>query len=66
MPSMLALRLTIISSKYPCLEHLFMVPKMLEPLKFYLYGNAGIPPNAFGLSVHVYRGGEGAKINGHP
>ena len=47
MPSILALWLTIISSKNPCLEHLFMIPKMFEPLKFYLYGNAGTRPNAF-------------------
>ena len=47
MPSILALCLTIISSKYPCLEDLFMIPKMFEPLKFYLYGNAGTRPYAF-------------------
>ena len=26
--------LTLSSSNYPCLEHVFMVPKMFEPLKF--------------------------------
>ena len=31
----LALGLTLISSNYPCLEHIFMVPKVFEPLKFY-------------------------------
>ena len=31
----LALRLTLISSNYPCLEGIFMVPKVFEPLKFY-------------------------------
>ena len=31
----LALRLTLISSNYSCLEHIFMVPKVFEPLKFY-------------------------------
>ena len=35
MPPDLALWLTLISSNYPCLEHIFMVPKVLEPLKFY-------------------------------
>ena len=33
MPPDLALCLTLISSNYPCLEHLFMVPKVFEPLK---------------------------------
>ena len=27
--------LTLISSNYPCLEHIFMVPEVFEPLKFY-------------------------------
>ena len=31
----LALWLTLISSNYPCLEHIYMVPKVFEPLKFY-------------------------------
>ena len=31
---LLALWLTLISSNYPCLKHLFMVPKVFEPLKF--------------------------------
>ena len=31
----LALLLTLISSNYPCLEHIFIVPKVFEPLKFY-------------------------------
>ena len=35
MPPDLALRLTHISSNYHCLEHIFMVPKVFEPLKFY-------------------------------
>ena len=26
---------TLISSNYPCLEHIFTVPKVFEPLKFY-------------------------------
>ena len=30
-----ALGLTLINSNYPCLEHIFMVPKVFEPLKFY-------------------------------
>ena len=35
MPPDTALCLTFISSNYPCLEHVFMVPKVFEPLKFY-------------------------------
>ena len=31
----LALCLILISSNYPCLEHIFMAPKMFEPFKFY-------------------------------
>ena len=34
MPSDLALFSTLIGSNYPCLELIFMVPKMFEPLKF--------------------------------
>ena len=30
----LALSSTLIGSNYPCLEHIFMVPKVFEPLKF--------------------------------
>ena len=31
----LALLSTLIGSNYPCLELIFMVPKVFEPLKFY-------------------------------
>ena len=31
----LALLSTLISSNYPCLEHILMVPTVFEPLKFY-------------------------------
>ena len=34
-PPNLALKLTLISSNYPCLEHIFMVPKVFEPMRFY-------------------------------
>ena len=34
MPPDLVLWLTLISSNYPCLELIFMVPKVFEPLKF--------------------------------
>ena len=37
MPPGLALWLTLICSNYPCLEHLFMVQKVFEPLKLGLY-----------------------------
>ena len=39
-PPDLALELTLIGSNYPCLEHIFMVPKVFEPLKFYCMGVA--------------------------
>ena len=35
MPPDLVLLLTLISLNYPCLEHIFVVPKVFEPLKFY-------------------------------
>ena len=35
MPLDLALLLTFTGSNYPCLELIFMVPKVFEPLKFY-------------------------------
>ena len=34
-PPDLALLSTVIGSNYPCLELIFMVPKVFEPLKFY-------------------------------
>ena len=34
MPPDLALLLTLVGSNYPCLELIFMVPKVFEPLKF--------------------------------
>ena len=34
MPPELALLSTLIGSNYPCLELIFMVPKVFEPLKF--------------------------------
>ena len=33
MPPDLALLLILISSSYPCLEHILIVPKVFEPLK---------------------------------
>ena len=42
MPPDLALCLTLISSKYPCLEHIFMVPKVFEPLKFHCMVRVGL------------------------
>ena len=35
MPADLAVWLTLISSNYACLEHIFMVPKVFELLKLY-------------------------------
>ena len=34
MSPLMALSLTLVSSNYPCLEHILMVPKMFEPLDF--------------------------------
>ena len=34
MPPDLALLLTLTGSNYPCLELIFMVPEVFEPLKF--------------------------------
>ena len=34
MPPVLALLSTLTGSNYPCLELIFMVPKVFEPLKF--------------------------------
>ena len=34
MPPDLGLYLTLISSNWPCLEYIFMVPKVFKPLKF--------------------------------
>ena len=34
MPPDMALLSTLIGSNYPCLEQIFMVPKVFEPLKF--------------------------------
>ena len=35
MPPDLMLLSTLIGSNYPCLELIFVVPKVFEPLKFY-------------------------------
>ena len=35
MPPNLTLWLTLIGSNYPCLEHISIIPKVFEPLKFY-------------------------------
>ena len=35
MPPVMALRLTLVSSNYPCLEHLFIVSKVFEPYHNY-------------------------------
>ena len=43
MPLDLALWLPLISSNYPCLEYIFMVRKVFEPLKFYCILCSGAP-----------------------
>ena len=41
--SLLCLLSCAICSNYPCLKHIFMVPKVFEPLKFYcILDNAGV------------------------
>ena len=39
MPPDLALLSTLIGSNYPCLELIFMAPKVFEPLKFHCIWN---------------------------
>ena len=36
LPPDVGLRLTPTSSNYPCLEHVFMVPKVFEPLTVFI------------------------------
>ena len=53
MPSDLAHLSTLIGSNYPCLELIFMVPKVFEPLKFdciYLLDNTYIFSVAQGIA----------------
>ena len=53
MPSDLALSSTHTGSNYPCLELVFMVPKVFEPLKFdciYIY-------------IYIYRERERERYN---
>ena len=45
MPPDLTLLSTLIGSNYPCLELIFMVPKVFEPLEVRLY---------FGFSLYFY------------
>ena len=42
-PPDLALLSTLIGSNYPCLELIFMVPKVFEPLKLYCITKNAIP-----------------------
>ena len=51
----LVLSLTLISLNYPCLNHIFMVPKVFEPLKFYCicYDNGAM---AISLSILICKG----------
>ena len=47
MPPDLALSSTLIGSNYPCLEIIFMVPMVFEPLKFdCMYDNWRYPHSA--------------------
>ena len=48
MPPDLALLSTLIGSNYPCLELIFMVPKVFEPLKFNCIKN---PPTTCATST---------------
>ena len=44
LPPDLALLSTLIGSNFPCLELIFMVPKVFEPLKFDCTCNLGFNP----------------------
>ena len=50
MPPDLALLSTLIGSNYPCLELIFIVPKMFQPLKFeciYIRFNQNLDEQAY-------------------
>ena len=47
MPPDLVLSSTLIGSNYPCLELIFMVPKLFEPLKFDCSSNSDKINNVF-------------------
>ena len=40
----LTIKSTHIGSNYPCLEQIFMVPKVFEPLKFYCTFESAVEP----------------------
>ena len=48
MPPDLGQGLRLISSNYPCLKLIFMVPKVFEPLKFYcIYNKYALKMNGY-------------------
>ena len=56
MPTDFALWLTLISSNYPCLELIFMVPKVFEPLNF----------DCINITRYAYRGSNSTIFILHP
>ena len=51
-----ALLSTLIGSNYPCLELIFMVPKVFEPLKFDCITSAIATPNVYAQVIkHIPR-----------
>ena len=62
MPPDLALLSTLIGSNYPCLELIFMVPKVFEPLKLDLC--IGFTHKSFITSLRLPKGQELPRITG--
>ena len=52
MPSDLVLLSTLIGSNYPCLELIFMVPEVFEPLRFNCIGAIYCPLYPNGTTVN--------------
>ena len=47
--------LTLISSSSACLEHIFMVPKVFEPLKFCIYAHSPFLFSTRDMSKHLQK-----------
>ena len=53
MPPDLALLSTLIGLNYPCLQLIFMIPKVFEPLKFYCISYFYLHFNSFYLKLLI-------------
>ena len=62
MPPYLALLSTLNGSNYPCLELIFMVPKVFEPLKFDC--NYGLSPRKLLRVMRIAAGWKGVDLIG--